>query len=458
MSQHTVKAASDERSSREIAEDLLPSNALGRLADFAAGLPSSRYRQGKAQAIADALGYETPFELRRPLVSSLLSTGTGAGLGGLAGGGIGALLGNAGVGAGLGALTGGSLGALLAGIKRVGQTGQIRNTLMHHLENKDPVNPQRPEIGTFFGSGSTDAGKVDAYLALKNKEKIKPKTISGSLASDLTALATPGGLGPIASSLGNRLYAASRLSADDNSAEKKPFESSLLRKKTASVLRNLAVKRASELLVDSFITKVASAFPITKRAAFRTMQTQLATGDSLPDAIKVAFPKLDATQRHKLAISICKCAVDDANKMTQRSPESYTVPAKDAAKTMREKCSRLGGDGRDEKPLLGQTEKPVLKDPPEARQRMLGDKMESAVSPFLLNYKKHPDLARSAPVSESLPTSAPSPTNAFGFNYMDYLKNPYVLGGLSLGAGGLGAYGLYNLMKKRRRRPVEELD
>lgn len=437
MSQHTVKAASDERSSREIAEDLLPSNALGRLADFAAGLPSSRYRQGKAQAIADALGYETPFELRRPLVSSLLSTGTGAGLGGLAGGGIGALLGNAGVGAGLGALTGGSLGALLAGIKRVGQTGQIRNTLMHHLENKDPVNPQRPEIGTFFGSGSTDAGKVDAYLALKNKEKIKPKTISGSLASDLTALATPGGLGPIASSLGNRLYAASRLSADDNSAEKKPFESSLLRKKTASVLRNLAVKRASELIVDAFITKVAAALPITKRAAFRTMQTQLATGDSLPDAIKIAFPKLDATQRHKLAISICKCAVDDANKMTQRSPESYTVPAKDAAKTMREKCSE--GEPTSN---LG---------PTPNREYDLPEQNNPLAPPQKANLGPTPDRKYDLP-KQNNPLAPPQT------NYMDYLKNPYVLGGLSLGVGGLGAYGLYNLMKKRRRRPVEELD
>lgn len=231
----------------------------------------------------------------------------------------------------------------------------------------------------------------------------------------------------------------------------------------SSVLRNLAVKRASELVVDAFITKVAAALPITKRAAFRTMQTQLATGDSLPDAIKVAFPKLDATQRHKLAISICKCAIDDANKMTQRSPESYTVPAKDAAKTMREKCSGLGGEK--DTPLAGElkTRKAEMTDDRfRDKQKNVTDRMTHAVRPAgPPDTWKHPfELGLTGSDLYNQPNQTPNPGAAYPLldNVMDYLKNPYVLGGLTLGAGGLGAYGLYNLMKKRRRRPVEELD
>jgi len=230
--------------------------------------------------------------------------------------------------------------------------------------------------------------------------------------------------------------------------------------KMASVLRNLAVKRASEMFVDSFITKVASALPITKRAAFRTLQAQLATGDSLPDAIKVAFPKLDAIQRHGFAINLCKCAVADANKMTQRSPESYTVPAKDGAKTMREKCSGLTPE-KDKLPLgeLKTRRAAMTDDRFRDKQKQVTDKMTSAVRPAMsrsddigLDYKSPFEIGLTGSDLYNQPSQTPTNTN-----YMDYLKNPYVLGGL-VGAGGLGAYGLYNLLKKRRRRPVAEMD
>ena len=190
----------------------------------------------------------------------------------------------------------------------------------------------------------------------------------------------------------------------------------------ASVLHNLLVKKASELHLDSFISKVASALPISKRAAFRVIQTQLATGDSLPDAIKVAFPRLNATERHALAINFCKCAVADANKMTRREPESYNVPAKDAASTMK-KCAKLDQE-------LGTDTQPVPKKQPA---------MNSVA----------PEQTEQKPVFTAAPGMLDK-IKAF------HAANPYVLPGLGIGAAGLGAYGLYNAMKKKRRRPQYE--
>ena len=202
----------------------------------------------------------------------------------------------------------------------------------------------------------------------------------------------------------------------------------------ASVLHNLLVKKASELHLDSFISKVASALPISKRAAFRVIQTQLATGDSLPDAIKVAFPRLNATERHALAINFCKCAVADANKMTRREPESYNVPAKDAASTMK-KCA--AGE-----PV--QSNLQFYNDPKHTQYKQ----------PTTLFPTPSGGFDAFTNTVEDYPINAPS-------SFLDKLRafhtnNPYVLPGLGIGAAGLGAYGLYNAMKKKRRRPQYE--
>ena len=66
--------------------------------------------------------------------------------------------------------------------------------------------------------------------------------------------------------------------------------------KTAAFLRQLMVKQAALLTLDSFLTKVADALPVTKRAAFRVMQADLSSGNTLNHAIKVAFPRLSGQQ------------------------------------------------------------------------------------------------------------------------------------------------------------------
>ena len=108
--------------------------------------------------------------------------------------------------------------------------------------------------------------------------------------------------------------------------------------KTAAFLRQFVVKQASLLTLDSFLTKVAAALPMAKRAAFRAIQTELSSGNTLSHAIKVAFPRLSGEQRGALAVNLCKCAADSEYK--KRTFESYAVPVKEVNKLMQEKCSR----------------------------------------------------------------------------------------------------------------------
>ena len=419
-----------------IANNLLPGGIGASLSDFSGGLPSSRYRQGKAQMIADAMGYETPFEIKHPVLSEIANAGIGAIPFGLAGAGLGALSGNpanAVIGGVAGAGLGGTAGAIRGSLSRMARMNEIKNTLKRHLEAGVTPEPRRPNIGgPFFGSGSMDAGNVDAYLALKNKEKIKPRTIGGSLASEAAIL--PYGLGLPLSSYANRSYAKKRLSEDDAKDNAKDNAKDDVKEKAASALRNLLVKKASQLCLDAFIDKVASAVPVTKRAAFRVIQTQLATGETLPNAIKVAFPRLDAMTRHALAINFCKCAVADSNKMTMREPESYNVPAKDAASTMK-KCA-AGEPVQSNLQFYNNPKHPNYQDPTTLFPTPSGgfDAFSNAV--------------------EAYPIKPPS--NFFDKLQAFHAKNPYVLPGLGIGAAGLGAYGLYNAMKKKRRRPEFE--
>jgi len=109
--------------------------------------------------------------------------------------------------------------------------------------------------------------------------------------------------------------------------------------KTAAFLRQFVVKQASLLTLDSFLTKVAAALPMAKRAAFRAIQTELSSGNNLSHAIKVAFPRLSGEQRGALAVNLCKCAADSEYK--KRIFESYAVPVKEGNKMLREKCSML---------------------------------------------------------------------------------------------------------------------
>jgi|688.fasta_scaffold421128_2 hypothetical protein len=109
--------------------------------------------------------------------------------------------------------------------------------------------------------------------------------------------------------------------------------------KTAAFLRQFLVKQASLITLDSFLTKVASALPMAKRAAFRVLQTKLSAGNSLAHSIKVAFPRLSGEQRGVFAATLCKSAADVEKKT--KTFESYAVPVKEGNKMLREKCSKL---------------------------------------------------------------------------------------------------------------------
>lgn len=153
----------------------------------------------------------------------------------------------------------------------------------------------------------------------------------------------------------------------------------------------LLAKHASMEIVDTFIDKVASVLPVTKRAAFRTLQASLSGGASLSQAIKVAFPRLSGEQRGIFASNLCKCAADDAK---MRTPESYTVPAEKGAKLMREKCSSLRG--RNDSPLLGTAkDSPMSESTSEfknnLRQRDISNRMADATAPMQDDFDRPTD-------------------------------------------------------------------
>jgi hypothetical protein len=277
--------------------------------------------------------------------------------------------------------------------------------------------------------------------------------------------------------------------------------------KTAAFLRQLMVKQAALLTLDSFLTKVAAALPVTKRAAFRVMQADLSSGNTLNHAIKVAFPRLSGEQRGVLAVNLCKCAAD-AEKNT-RTFESYAVPVKEGNKMLREKCSmfdlekmRLGGPSMEPRsaPMSDSTRE--FKD--NLRMRDIQNRIADASSspktdpgyvPPPSRYvddanpirpdRDIPILPRKEPsyvpepskyVNDANPTRPtsnapaknepaatspiPEPTGGkFDLSSLlgqigGYAQDPRVLGGLA--AGGLGAYGLSRLLRRKKRRPELE--
>lgn len=280
--------------------------------------------------------------------------------------------------------------------------------------------------------------------------------------------------------------------------------------KTAAFLRQFVVKQASLLTLDSFLTKVAAALPMAKRAAFRAIQTELSSGSNLSHAIKVAFPRLSGEQRGALAVNLCKCAADSEYK--KRTFESFAVPVKESNKLMREKCSALGADGAD-KPLLGsmappsreqivrqrmqeataETSNPNLEAPsPASNQNNSLDGLLSALShipsplqPFATAGRvasraapaagamlsgglkgfnaTNPEVGRVAQNAASAAgdaASAAGPLISKGLSGSSDAGasgpfagiNPYLLGALGIGGLGLGAYGVSRMMGRKKRR------
>lgn len=414
-----------------VAEDLLPGNLRAGIADVAPIGPWGNYRRGKAQSIANAMGYEAPFAVKRPGINTLLNSGVGgllgAGLGAGAGAGLGALFGGSSSEALRGGLALGTAGGALGAWGGVGKgildsrrgIGDVKRQLIEHLRNKEKLNPIRPNLTqALTGSGSMDAGQADAYVAMKRGKKIKPRTLLGSLgeaagvAAGHTGFPTAG----LLPSLQNRLHAHNSLREDD-----------AMQEKTSAFLYKFAVKQASLRTLDSFLTKVAAALPMSKRAAFRTMQAELSGGNTLSHAIKVAFPRLSGEQRGALAVNLCKCAADAAK--NTRTFESYAVPVKEGNKLMREKCSAMGERGL----------------APE--DRSLEGMALPTQEPILHQHMDTPNQPAAAPSAAPGKFDMSSLLNQAGA----YAKDPRVLGGLA--AGGLGAYGLSRLLRRKKPRP-----
>jgi hypothetical protein len=260
--------------------------------------------------------------------------------------------------------------------------------------------------------------------------------------------------------------------------------------KTAAFLRQFVVKQASLLTLDSFLTKVAAALPMAKRAAFRAIQTELSSGNTLNHAIKVAFPRLSGEQRGALAVNLCKCAADSEYK--KRTFESYAVPVKEGNKLMQEKCSREKLFSRNRRQAPNQIKNakgPEFRDMSVPEDLPMSPPAEPA--PAGLDTLATPQ--NGAAFSRILSSLAATPSTAarvFGpkFSQMGGMAqragqqvekalpgvisgvtagaikppapesgpfsgiNPYLLGALGIGGLGLGAYGASRMMRRKKRR------
>lgn len=225
-----------------------------------------------------------------------------------------------------------------------------------------------------------------------------------------------------------------------------------MQEKTSAFLYKLAVKQASLLTLDSFLTKVAAALPMAKRAAFRTMQAELSSGNTLSHAIKVAFPRLTGEQRGALAVNFCKCAADAAK--NTRTFESYAVPVKEGNKLMREKCSEEFPFDRMPSDLDNAPKPPSA---PKLPADTFG--LEQIYNPMaglnasLSKVKAPAFMPGATPPESAAPAAAPGKFDLSSLLSQagTYAKDPRVLGGLA--AGGLGAYGLSRLMRRKKPRP-----
>ena len=241
--------------------------------------------------------------------------------------------------------------------------------------------------------------------------------------------------------------------------------------KTAAFLRQFVVKQASLLTLDSFLTKVAAALPMAKRAAFRAIQTELSSGNTLNHAIKVAFPRLSGEQRGALAVNLCKCAADSEYK--KRTFESYAVPVKEGNKLMREKCSAVGERGLapEDGSLEGMalpTKEPILHqhvDTPNRPKPVQAGQIGAILS-ALAKTPANPFFSMTNPLVGAVGTLAPAvgsaasvvgPAISKGFSGAGASGpfsgiNPYLLGALGIGGLGLGAYGASRMMRRKKRR------
>lgn len=167
------------------AKQILDMDSLGgRLADYGASGTWGGERAGRAQAMADAMGEDTTFNVRHPYSHEGVSTLLGGALGAALGGGVGRLLNQKGNddwrSAGLGAMLGGTggllAGSLSSGYKRRREMSRLAKLYEQAVaENKlNPKNPQFSMNATFAAPlrGPHRTGQVEAVQAMRGERDI----------------------------------------------------------------------------------------------------------------------------------------------------------------------------------------------------------------------------------------------------------------------------------------------
>lgn len=229
------------------------------------------------------------------------------------------------LGAGLGA----GMGALGGGFNLNGAGGGGTNAL-------------RGGVGGLLHGGLVGAGAgagAGAGMFLGNAYG------GNSTARGIGALAG-GALGGLAGhAIGSPLDKA--VSGEKEEEKMKPKWASDLDFVKAAMVRAIQTKQA-QLQRTAFVyhlDKVASHMSLEKQASVRVMQAAIAQGKPLSHAIKLAYPQLNGEQRGILASDMVNNVVAAMQKAATGmgiptvEPKSYTVPMKDAGKTMATACS-----------------------------------------------------------------------------------------------------------------------
>lgn len=195
------------------ANDIVGTNTYkGLAADILSPGNFGADRAGRAQSMATAAGYKTPFRVQHPNTSRLMSAVGGGLLGGAGGGLLGAGLGRlvsgkqdmygARLGAGLGAGWGALLGAIHDGGRRNEQIRQIGGAYdkSRDVGSIQPVVPQFSELSTLVSplGGQHRRGQLSGYYAmtgnpaLEKTDALSKATYAASVASPLAELISPG--------------------------------------------------------------------------------------------------------------------------------------------------------------------------------------------------------------------------------------------------------------------------
>jgi outer membrane lipoprotein SlyB len=156
----------------------------GGMADYLTPGSWGGERAGRAQALASAVGEDTPFSVRHPTTTDMLGAAggaaLGAGIGGLAGG-----FGHGGEGAmTAGGIGGGLLGALLTAFIRRRNMKKIVEKYEGKRHGVDPEDVERPDLESASalllpGRGPHRTGQTETVRAMKGEDSIGKQHTGG---------------------------------------------------------------------------------------------------------------------------------------------------------------------------------------------------------------------------------------------------------------------------------------